>query len=119
MENKILPFAAACVKLSYKPPIKGRFLEASADIPAGTVLVSEPAFAAVVSAECEGTRCHYCFARSSMESWILCGSCGVRYCSADCQSRANELYHWFECQHPDFINQVCTKNALQILNLSL
>lgn len=47
------------------------YTQATADILAGTVLISEPAFAAVVSADFDMSRCHHCFVYRAVEDLIV------------------------------------------------
>lgn len=74
----------------------GRYGVAVKDITVGDVLLVEPPYVSVLSAELFAVRCFHCFRSLSVP--VPCIRCNrARYCSDKCRSVSWETYHEVEC----------------------
>ena len=67
------------------------------DIPAGTVLIVEPAVASVTEEEACHRYCDHCYRQIQLQlvPCLLCAE--VAYCSEICRDKARGSYHRYEC----------------------
>lgn len=117
----------------------GRFLTAGQPIAAGTTLISEAAYAAVLrnvfrpqptptrdaapNLKLDNLRCEWCFNRLALskpaapaasQPWfVTCRSCRVAYCSTTCRDR-HQAEHQFECGMHQFLDRLPEVTRLAI-----
>ena len=93
------------VKITEKAPIsarkssvRGRFMIAKEEIPAGSVVLQEKPFAAVLNGDFKITHCANCFSRLEGEDFIVCDKCEETYfCSEKCSRQGLQNFHRYEC----------------------
>ena len=75
---------------------RGRYVVANQDIAKGSVIISEPPYAAVLLKPWYLTHCQHCYQKVDLP--IPCHQCSeVCYCSEKCRQISFEQYHYFEC----------------------
>ena len=75
---------------------RGRYVEASEDIPVGTTLLRESPVSWALHPERFGSHCQDCLAQ--VKAVIPCPLCSsVCFCSVPCRDRGLATYHRYEC----------------------
>ena len=78
--------------------VRGRFMVAAEDIPAGSVVMQEKPFACVLNGEFKLTHCANCFCRLEGDDFKVCDKCGETYfCSDKCARQGLQNFHRYEC----------------------
>eukprot|EP00092_Neocalanus_flemingeri_P008426 GFUD01009082.1.p1 GENE.GFUD01009082.1~~GFUD01009082.1.p1 ORF type:complete len:676 (+),score=159.68 GFUD01009082.1:46-2073(+) len=102
---------------SYLPPlsvdvdiefdqVRGRFAVANKDIPAGSVILVEPAVANICKEDQVESYCDFCFKSVDLHL-IPCKKCShVAYCSNKCMGEALDSYHKYECGNRDMFGNI-------------
>ena len=84
---------------------RGRYIIANQDIPKGSVVISEPPYAAVLLKPWYLTHCQHCFQKVGL--LISCHQCAeVCFCSEECRRVSFEQYHYFECGKLDLLEKL-------------
>ncbi|RWS02713.1 SET and MYND domain-containing protein 4-like protein [Dinothrombium tinctorium] len=97
-ENKQLLGASSLVKINYSPD-KGRFIQAQADIPKGTILFAEDAYVKWLKPSEYEKFCYFCMKKLSLR-FFSCRTCtSVRFCCSHCEEEAWKKYHSIECNY--------------------
>ena len=91
-----LPCMSDSVEVEYSPD-RGRFAVASKFIPAGSVLIVEPAVAAICREDFAHRYCDLCYSQIQL-GLVPCQGCAeVAFCSTRCRDKALAAYHQYEC----------------------
>eukprot|EP00117_Sycon_ciliatum_P022761 scpid46411/ scgid6096/ SET and MYND domain-containing protein 4 len=91
VDQKVFKDLTVCQEQS-----RGRYIQATAAIPAGTVLWREKALVTDINPETSGALCHNCARR--VVAVVPCPyCCSSQYCSATCLHQSWNSYHWLEC----------------------
>ncbi|RWS10630.1 SET and MYND domain-containing protein 4-like protein [Dinothrombium tinctorium] len=97
-ENKQLPSASSLVKMNYSPD-KGRFIQAQADIPKGTIVFAEEAYVKWLKPSQYEKFCYFCIKKITLR-FFPCRNCtNVRFCCSNCEEEAWNKYHSNECNY--------------------
>ncbi|XP_067951536.1 SET and MYND domain-containing protein 4-like [Watersipora subatra] len=98
-----LPSASSSIEMKVSET-KGRYIQARKNISAGSVLMSEMPYVAVLLPDYWPTHCYYCLL-SLDEIPLFCTrrECKVCYCGVSCQRKSYEEYHRFECSLLDTV----------------
>jgi len=100
-----LPPLSANVDIEFDP-IRGRFAVANKDIPAGSVVLVEPAVANICKEDQVESYCDFCFENIELHL-IPCKSCAfAAYCSKKCLENALDSYHKYECGNRDIFGKI-------------
>ncbi|PAA67567.1 hypothetical protein BOX15_Mlig029511g1, partial [Macrostomum lignano] len=92
--NPQLPHASAKLQLALADESRGRCLVALEDVDVGDLLVSEPAFSAILLSNLRDSHCSACLA--PCQRLLPCSDCSVvGFCSETC--RDNDPVHRVEC----------------------
>ena len=94
---------------------RGRYIVANQDIPKGTVIISEPPYAAVLLKTWYLTHCQHCYQKVVLP--IPCHQCAeVCYCSEGCRQVSFEQYHHFECGKLELLEKLgISRLAIRII----
>lgn len=93
------------IKITEKAPIqarkssvRGRYMVAAEEIPAGSVVLQEKPFASVLNGEFKITHCANCFTRLEGDDFKVCDKCEETYfCSDKCARLGLQNFHRYEC----------------------
>ena len=91
-----LPCMSDSVEVEYSPD-RGRFAVASKFIPAGSVLIVEPAVAAICREDFAHRYCDLCYNQIQLRLVPCPGCAEVAFCSTECRAKAVAAYHKYEC----------------------
>ena len=91
-----LPCMSDSLEVEYSPE-RGRFAVASKFIPAGSVLIVEPAVAAVCREEFSQRYCDLCYGQIQLRLLPCPGCAEVAFCSPQCREKALAGHHRYEC----------------------
>ena len=81
-----------------KSSVRGRYMVASEEIPAGSVVLQEKPFAFVLNGEFKLTHCSNCFCRLEGDDFKVCDKCEETYfCSDKCARQGLQSFHRYEC----------------------
>ena len=88
------------VVVRYSPDF-GRFVAASKQINAGSIIAKENPFASVLLPQFYDSHCYFCFSRINM--FFPCRQCSVvSFCSYQCETKAWNSTHKLECPFMDY-----------------
>jgi len=103
--HSFLPALTVNVDVEFEPS-RGRFAVANKDIPAGSVILVEPAVANTCKEDQAENCCDFCFKNVDLRL-IPCKACShVAYCSKKCLDSALESYHKYECGNSDMFGKI-------------
>ena len=100
-------------------PEFGHFLKAEKQVEAGQVLMTCKPLAAVLFEGHYHVNCYHCF--EPIVTSYPCRDCaGVTYCGAECEEKAWQEYHSFECRYQEFLGEErCAKLGHLTLRLAM
>jgi len=103
--HSFLPSLSVDVDIEFDPA-RGRFGVANTDIPAGTVILVEPALVTVNKEDHIDRYCDFCHQKIEL-LLIPCKTCAhVAYCSNKCKEHALDMYHKSECGSAELFGKV-------------
>ena len=91
-----LPCMSDSVEVEYSPE-RGRFAVASKFIPAGSVLIVEPAVSNIIREDFSHRYCDLCYSQIQFRLVPCQGCAEVAFCSTQCREKALAAYHGYEC----------------------
>ncbi|CAC5395091.1 unnamed protein product [Mytilus coruscus] len=102
--NTVLTQASSAVTMKYDKD-RGRYLQATCKIPAGSVIIAEKPYATVLLPDHYQTHCHHCIGQ--LTAILPCRRCSsVLYCSETCRQQSWSVYHQIECQYLDICHSI-------------
>ncbi|VDI42526.1 Hypothetical predicted protein [Mytilus galloprovincialis] len=102
--DTVLTQASSAVTMKFHKD-RGRYLQATCKIPAGSVIIAEKPFATVLLPDHYQTHCHHCIGQ--LTAVVPCRRCStVLYCSETCRQQSWSIYHQIECQYLDICHSI-------------
>lgn len=104
--NVKIPFMADCLELWTSDQF-GRFIITTKNLKVGDVVMIEQPFVSYLRLPMRYKRCANCMTGERRASLIPCTTCTkALYCSKECQSKAWNNYHQYECRLSDNLDDV-------------